>query len=73
MSNATATAPPAITLAEKAAMLGAAFVVAALLAIPGTRGVLVDSVTATAHFAADTIVNGVSAVGSLFGNLLGLD
>jgi hypothetical protein len=67
MSNATAPAPPAITTAEKVAMLGATFVVGVLLATPVTRGIAVDSVIAVAHFVADTVTGVLRAVGTLLG------
>lgn len=69
MSNATTPAPPAITTAEKAAVLGAIFVIGVLLATPVTRGLAVDSVIAVAHWVADTITSVLRAVGSLFGLL----
>lgn len=69
MSNATAPAPPAITTAEKVAMLGATFVIGVLLATPVTRGIAVDSVIAVAHWVADTTTSALRAVGSLLGIL----
>jgi hypothetical protein len=68
MSSATApAAPPAITAAEKTAVLTAAFLVGVLLAIPFTRGLAVDAVVGAATFVADTAINVVRALGSLVG------
>lgn len=68
MTSATApAAPPAITAAEKAAVLTAAFLVGVLLAIPFTRGLAVDTVVTTATLVADTAINVARALGSLVG------
>jgi hypothetical protein len=68
MSSATApAAPPAITAAEKTAVLTAAFLVGVLLAIPFTRGLAVDAVVGTATFVVDTAANVARALGSLVG------
>jgi hypothetical protein len=68
MTSATApAAPPAITAAEKTAVLTAAFLVGVLLAIPLTRGLAVDAVVTTATFVVDTAINVARALGSLVG------
>lgn len=69
MSNAPAAAPPAVTLVEKAAMLGATVAVAALLVIPVTREAVFAAPIAVAHWVADTAVN----VWQTLGNLVGLN
>lgn len=63
--NSAPTAPPAVTTAEKVAMLGAAFVVGVLLVVPTTRGLAVDSVVSVAHFLTDTVASAVRAVWGL--------
>ncbi|HET9144093.1 hypothetical protein [Actinophytocola sp.] len=69
MSNAQTAlaAPPAVTTAEKAAMLAGTVLVAVLLTLPVTRGIVVDSVVTTLHFVADVAASAAHAVGSVLG------
>lgn len=68
MDTATASAaPPAVTTAEKAAIVALAFMVGVLLAVPFTRGLAAEAVVTAAHFVADTAIGGMRALGSLVG------